>query len=285
MIADARQMPFADGAFDVVFANSIIEHVGDQASRQTFAAEVRRVGKRYYVQTPNQWFPVEPHLWTPFIHYLPAPLQKRLLRNFTVWGWLVRPTQQGCEEFVDQVRLLTVRELKALFPDGGNLEGARAGLDEVPHRRFRFRPILDNTERNHRIRDLDEPPDIGSLDIVDIFALPAMPHASQVDTLHHFLQFPFHLGAGPGQELRVLRALKPRDSDAAGVGCLAGSEKHIRLLKNLHAGRGRGHIGAFNNRKDTVFRELGGSLFGLISFCVAQGIAISALTPQGFFPA
>ena len=116
VIADARRMPFADGAFDVVFANSIVEHVGDQASRQIFAAEVERVGKRYYVQTPNQWFPVEPHLWTPFIHYLPAPLQKRLLRNFTVWGWLVRPTRQGCDEFVDQVRLLTVRELKALFP-------------------------------------------------------------------------------------------------------------------------------------------------------------------------
>ena len=116
VIADARQLPFADGAFDVIFANSIIEHVGDQASRQSFAAEVARVGKRYYVQTPNQWFPVEPHLWTPFIHYLPAAVQKRLLRNFTVWGWLVRPTQQGCDEFVDEVRLLTARELKSLFP-------------------------------------------------------------------------------------------------------------------------------------------------------------------------
>ena len=114
--ADARALPFRDGAFDVVFANSIIEHVGDQESRRRFAWEVERVGRRYYVQTPNYWFPVEPHLLTPFIHFLPAKLKKRLLRNFTVWGVLVRPTQQGCEEFVDEVRLLDAGELRGLFP-------------------------------------------------------------------------------------------------------------------------------------------------------------------------
>lgn len=116
VIADALRLPFRDKAFEVVFANSIIEHVGDTESRRTFAREIERVGLRYYVQTPNRWFPIEPHLWTPFIHFLPASVQKRLLRNFTVWGWLVRPTQQGCEEFVDQVRLLDARELQELFP-------------------------------------------------------------------------------------------------------------------------------------------------------------------------
>ena len=114
--ADARALPFADDAFDVVFANSIIEHVGDEASRRQFAREVERVGRRYYVQTPNYWFPVEPHLLTPFIHFLPSKLKKRLLRNFTVWGVLVRPTRQGCDEFVNEVRLLDARELRELFP-------------------------------------------------------------------------------------------------------------------------------------------------------------------------
>ena len=114
--ADARALPFADGAFEVVFANSIIEHVGDTESRRRFAREVERVGQRYYVQTPNYWFPVEPHLLTPFIHFLPAKVKKRLLRNFTVWGLLARPTAKGCEEFVDDVRLLDARELRNLFP-------------------------------------------------------------------------------------------------------------------------------------------------------------------------
>ena len=116
VVADARQLPFQDGAFDVVFSNSVIEHVGDQASRKAFAREAMRVGRHYYVQTPYRWFPMEPHLMTPLIHYFPPSIQKRLLRNFTVWGLLVRPTQQGCDAFVDDVRLLDVRELRQLFP-------------------------------------------------------------------------------------------------------------------------------------------------------------------------
>ena len=53
VIADGRQLPFRDDAFDIVFSNSVIEHVGDTASRQGYAREVDRVGKGYYVQTPN----------------------------------------------------------------------------------------------------------------------------------------------------------------------------------------------------------------------------------------
>jgi hypothetical protein len=116
LAADARKLPFPDGSFDIVFANSIIEHVGDQESRCRLAQEVARVGRSYYVQTPNYWFPFEPHLLTPFIHFFPAELRKILLRNFTVWGLLVRPTAQGCEEFVQDVRLLNAKELQGLFP-------------------------------------------------------------------------------------------------------------------------------------------------------------------------
>jgi SAM-dependent methyltransferase len=116
VIADARQLPFRDRVFEIVFSNSVIEHVGDDASRRAFAREATRVGRRYYVQTPNRWFPVEPHLMTPLVHFLPVGIQKRLLRNFTVWGILQRPTQRGCEEFVEQIRLLDARELRTLFP-------------------------------------------------------------------------------------------------------------------------------------------------------------------------
>ena len=117
VIADARRLPFREHSFDIVFANSVVEHLGDQQSRSQFARESARVGKSYYIQTPNYWFPIEPHLMTPFIHYFPKKLRKRLLRNFTLWGLLVRPTRQGCDEFVDDVRLLNVNELRALFPE------------------------------------------------------------------------------------------------------------------------------------------------------------------------
>jgi SAM-dependent methyltransferase len=117
LVADGRRLPFRDRGFDIVYSNSVIEHLGDFASQLAFAEEVRRVGIRYYVQTPNRCFPVEPHLITPLIHYLPKPIQKRLLRNFTTWGLITRPTPQQVESFLQEVRLLDEQELSRLFPD------------------------------------------------------------------------------------------------------------------------------------------------------------------------
>ena len=117
VIADARMLPFREKSFEVAFSNSVIEHISDPADRQSFARELGRVAERYYVQTPNFWFPVEPHLMTPFVHYLPQTLQRRLLRNFTVWGILVRPTPEGCDDFLRDIRMLDERELRQLFPE------------------------------------------------------------------------------------------------------------------------------------------------------------------------
>ncbi len=128
VIADALRLPFANRAFEVVFSNSVIEHVPGWRNRERFAHELRRVGRSYYVQTPNRWFPIEPHLMTPLIHFLPAGLQKKLLRNFTVWGWLVRPTQQGCNEFVDEVCMLDERDLRLLFPEAETWKERALGL-------------------------------------------------------------------------------------------------------------------------------------------------------------
>src|SRR4029077_755886 len=67
---DGCRLPFRDSAFDVVFSNSVIEHVGGPVGQNAFASEVRRVGRSYWVQTPNYWSPIEPHLLTPFIHWM-----------------------------------------------------------------------------------------------------------------------------------------------------------------------------------------------------------------------
>ena len=125
VIGDGKHLPFKDGAFDIVYSNSVIEHLGDIESQRSFADECQRVGRRYYVQTPNRWFPVEPHLIMPFIHYFPKSVRRYLLRNFTIWGLVTRPTSQQCEQFLHEVRLLDKQELRKLFPDA-----------EIWHERF-----------------------------------------------------------------------------------------------------------------------------------------------------
>ncbi|HWC95785.1 MAG TPA: class I SAM-dependent methyltransferase [Candidatus Sulfopaludibacter sp.] len=118
---DGRCLPFRDGAFDVVFSNSVIEHVGDAASQERFAREVARVGRRYWVQTPNRWFPVEQHLLTPFVHWLPREWQRAVVPRFNLWSLLVRVTPDRrrfyIEHYLSDVRLLTLSEVRGLFPD------------------------------------------------------------------------------------------------------------------------------------------------------------------------
>jgi SAM-dependent methyltransferase len=117
---DGRALPFRDAAFDIVFSNSVIEHVGDADSQQRFALEIMRVGRTFWVQTPNRWFPVEQHLLTPFIHWLPKPLQRAIVPRFTLWSALVRPTPDRRDfylgHYLDEVRLLTAADLRRLFP-------------------------------------------------------------------------------------------------------------------------------------------------------------------------
>jgi hypothetical protein len=117
---DGRLLPFRDAAFDVVFSNSVIEHVGDAASQERFAREVARVGRGYWVETPNRWFPVEQHLLTPFIHWLPKRWQRSIVPRCNLWSVLVRVSpdrrQFYIEHYLSDVRLLGSGEVRALFP-------------------------------------------------------------------------------------------------------------------------------------------------------------------------
>ena len=110
-------MPFEDGSFDVCFSNSTIEHVGSRSDQERFAAEVRRVGRGVYVQTPARSFPVEPHWYGLCIHWLPRRVQKRIARWVTLYGLVRKPGPEIVSHLVDEYRLLTFREMRRLFPD------------------------------------------------------------------------------------------------------------------------------------------------------------------------
>ena len=121
LIGDGRMLPFPDGAFDIVFSNSVIEHVGTSADQRRFAQEIARVGRCYWVQTPNRGFPIELHLMLPLIHFLPKRWQRRVVQRFTLWERLARPTEYTrtfyLEHFLNDLNLLNRADLRTLFPD------------------------------------------------------------------------------------------------------------------------------------------------------------------------
>jgi ubiquinone/menaquinone biosynthesis C-methylase UbiE len=130
LIADGRHLPFKDAAFDIVYSNSVIEHLSTFSNQTLFAEECRRVGIYYYIQTPNKWFPIEPHYLMAFIHWLPISIQRRLIRNFTIRGWVNRPSQIECERMINELRLLTKREFQQIFPDADIWQERFLGLSK-----------------------------------------------------------------------------------------------------------------------------------------------------------
>ena len=100
--ADATErLPFDDGAFDLAYASSVVEHIAPER-RARFAAELRRVARGWYVQTPAYSFPIEPHSLLPFAHWLPVALRRPYWRLGAQGHW-------------EDVRLLRRGEVEALF--------------------------------------------------------------------------------------------------------------------------------------------------------------------------
>lgn len=120
LAGDVRDLGrFADRSFDVVFSNSVIEHVGDFEDQRKMASEIERVGKNLFLQTPNRYFPVEPHFVFPFFQFLPVSCRVFLIRHFSLgWRHQISDPVLALKE-AQSVRLLTRRELAVLFPGAG----------------------------------------------------------------------------------------------------------------------------------------------------------------------
>jgi SAM-dependent methyltransferase len=103
---------FDDRSFDLVFSNSVIEHVGAPPKQVEFAREVLRLGKSYWVQTPSKWFPIEVHSGMPFYWFYPASWRAALMRH---WRKRLLP---WWAEYIDTTRVLSRRRMAALFPSG-----------------------------------------------------------------------------------------------------------------------------------------------------------------------
>lgn len=115
LIYDGHRIPEPDGSYDLLVCNSVLEHV-PPAQRAALAAEMRRVAKAVFCQTPAQSFPLEPHFLMPFVHWLPRSLGFQLIK-LSPWRLLSRPDTATIREYWWGTRLLGRKELQALFPD------------------------------------------------------------------------------------------------------------------------------------------------------------------------
>jgi SAM-dependent methyltransferase len=113
---DACALPFADGQFDIVFSNAVVEHVGGRERQRALVAEALRVGRSVFVTTPNRWFPVEVHTRLPLVHWLPDALAHPI---YNALG----------KGFATENHLLSKQELKDLFP--GRVRIVNLGLTLV----------------------------------------------------------------------------------------------------------------------------------------------------------
>lgn len=107
---------YVDGRFDVVFSNSVIEHVGDAARQERMAREIRRVGKAFFVQTPYRYFPIEPHFVFPFFQFLSPELKAFLIRHLNITYTRKRWTPAEAATIANEISLLTERQLRGMFP-------------------------------------------------------------------------------------------------------------------------------------------------------------------------
>ena len=118
MIGDARATGLPDMSYDLCHSNSVIEHVGLWWDFESCANEIRRIAPVYYVQTPNFWFPVDPHFWRfPTIHWLPRPARIRLIQMLPLAFSGRAPDYRTACEFADDARLLNRAQMRCLFPE------------------------------------------------------------------------------------------------------------------------------------------------------------------------
>jgi hypothetical protein len=126
VVGDGCNTGLPSGGFDVVFSNSVIEHVGGAERQRQFAEECRRCGLAYFVQTPNKWFPFDTHTLMPFAHWLPHRLFARLV-PISPRFLITRPAPGEIEDF-SNMRLLSRRDLQELFPDAEIIQERFLGI-------------------------------------------------------------------------------------------------------------------------------------------------------------
>ena len=116
-VGNGLSLEYKKGEVDLIFSNSVIEHVGSYANQQIFAGEVRRVSDKYIVQTPSIWFPLEPHSLIPLFQFLPHPIRALLIMTFNINYFPKSKTYKAAIKVSHSTLMFTHKRFKQLFPE------------------------------------------------------------------------------------------------------------------------------------------------------------------------
>lgn len=116
-VGNGLSLEYKKGDVDLIFSNSVIEHVGSYANQQIFANEVRRVSDKYIVQTPSIWFPLEPHSLIPLFQFLPHPIRALLVMTFNINYFPKAKTYKEAIKVSHSTLMFTHKRFKQLFPE------------------------------------------------------------------------------------------------------------------------------------------------------------------------
>jgi hypothetical protein len=114
--------------FDIVFSNSLIEHLGGHSRRQTFAEVVRSLADHHWVQTPYRYFPVEPHYAGPLFQFLPLGARARLVARWPIGSLATVKDPAECLALAQGTELLSRTEMRGYFPDATLLTERALGM-------------------------------------------------------------------------------------------------------------------------------------------------------------
>ncbi|RYB90728.1 methyltransferase type 11 [Nocardioides glacieisoli] len=110
--------------FDLVFSNSVLEHLGGHANRARFAETVHALAPLHWVQTPYRYFPIEPHWLFPGMQFLPITARARVAERWPL-SHSRSPDRERATSSALWTELISVTELRHYFPGS-----------EVVHERF-----------------------------------------------------------------------------------------------------------------------------------------------------
>ena len=116
-IGDATNLSeYQNNDFDLVFSNSVIEHLCTKENQTKMAKEILRVGKKHFIQTPSKYFFMEPHYLLPYFNFCPEGLKFFILTK-TKLSRLRKWNSSFAKQYIEEIRLLSLKEMKELFPE------------------------------------------------------------------------------------------------------------------------------------------------------------------------